>query len=249
MSITLIDWLYTDDSVITSGQSNINMSNNFEKQGALIIFPRMLDRWNVASLIVSKWEDYKVVIVTDYPNEFMETIYDNDLSGTKQIQWTDLELIPFPLIKYSDLDSINRALKNTEIDIILFDDARMLATISPALQFNDFSSQTHSIIQPKILVLSTWGDTLQQLDIVTSKLPGLRLLVLDIINDIANVEWKTARVSLSPRQLKYYDQVRIREIKDISEHSISYPITRMLTLYAYPDKIMMDTLVHKSICE
>lgn len=223
MSTTLIDWLYTDDP------------NGSSKQGALIMFPRMIDRWNVSSLIVSKWEGYKVVIITDHPNEFMETT--TDIAGTK---WTDLELIQFPLTSYSDLDVIRRYLKNTEIDIILFDDARMLATIVPALDF--------TIVQPKILVLSTWGDTSKQLDIVTSKLPELKLLSLDFINDTAAISWKVSRVPLSERQLRYYDQVRVNEIKDTNS-KIQYPLSRMITLYAYPDKIMADTLVVKNICE
>lgn len=249
MSITLIDWLYTDDPIITTP----------EKQGALIVFPRMLNRWNVASLIVSKWENYKVVIITDYPNEFMETLYNTDDSflNTKRIHWTDLELIPFPLIKYSDIDSINRSIKNTEIDIIIFDDARMLATIAPALKWDNFS-QLEPIVQPKILVLTTWGDTMEQLEVVTSELPGLRLLILDIINDIANVEWKISRVSMSERQLKYYNIIRDRELKyenpdpltyNIGPIARSYSRTKMLTLYAYPENIMEDTLSHRTVCE
>jgi len=218
MFTPLIDWLYTDD-----------------KRGALILFPRMLDRWNVASIIISEWDHYKVIIVTDHPDELMETF---------NTEWTNLELIPFPLIKYSDLDSINKALKNTDIDIILFDDARMLATISPALEFGQISP-----LQPKIIILTTWGDTMKQLDIITSKLPNLQLLSLDIINNNINIEWKNIYIPLSDRQLKYYNQVRAQEIKDSMNHSIPYPITRMLTLYSYPDTIMADTLIHKYICE
>lgn len=220
---TFLDWLYLSDPVTTS-----------EKQGALIIFPRMVDRWNVASLIVSKWEAYKVFIVTDHPNEFMHTISDNT-------SWTDLELIPFPLVKYSDIADINRILRNTEIDIVLFDDARMLATISSGI---DFTS-----IQPKIIVLTSWGDTYKQLDVITSKLPDLRLLTLDLISDTADIKWNVVKVPMSPRQLKFYDQIRGKELSDVSTHKIPYPLTRMVTLYAYPDVIMNDTLKHKSICE
>lgn len=254
MPITLIDWLYIDDFVLPS-TSHTNMTSSsyidspnptfsteqssvrlLDKQGALIVYPRMIDRWNVASLIVSKWEDHKVVVVTDHPNEFMNTII--NASGTI---WTDLELIPFPLLKYSDLAEIRRALQNTEVDIILFDDARMLAMITPALQLSQ--------IYPKIIVLTTWGDSMDHLNIVTNKFPELRLLALDIISDNANIDWKVTRVPMSDRQLKYYDQVRAREITEASDHTINYPISRMLTLYSYPDNIMADTLSHKYICE
>lgn len=227
--ITLIDWLYTPDF------------NGSEKSGALILFPRMVDRWNVSSLIVSKWEDYMVVVVTDHPNEFMSTTLDLSTST----RWTDLELVPFPLIKYSDLAEINRALHNTEIDIVLFDDARMLATIAPALNFTS--------VQPKVIVLSTWGDTMRHLDIVTANLPDLRLLKVDLISDTADVEWTVSKVQMSNRQLNFYDQVRKREIDDDAttgqQHKVPYPISRMVTLYAYPDAIMADTLAHKAICE
>lgn len=255
MATTLIDWLYNDDfttEFTPIPQSSNVMQNvtpkesivlpvdggipNVSKRGALIVFPRMIDRWNVASLIVAKWEDYKIVIVTDRPNEFMNTTM--DISGAT---WTDLELIPFPLLKYSDLSEINRALQNTEVDIILFDDARMLATIAPALDVRQ--------VYPKIIVLTTWGDSMQHLDIVTAKFPEIRLLTLDMVSDTANIDWQVSRVQMSDRQLRYYDQIRGREISEVSEHIINYPTTRMVTLYAYPDNIMADTISHKYICE
>jgi hypothetical protein len=223
MAETLIDWLFTDD-----------VSGNFIR-GTLILFPRMIDRWNIASLIVSKWEEYKVVIVTDYPNEFTETI--NDILDTK---WTDLELISFPLISYNDIDNINRALKNTEIDVIIFDDARMLATISSVLNTIE--------IQPKIIVLTSWGDTMQQLDTVVNKFNNMKLLTLDFISDISNINYQVTKVLMSNRQLNYYDQIRSREIQMESDQVIPYSISRMITLYSYPDSIMEDALLHKSTC-
>lgn len=238
---TLIDWLYLSDFSIRdqtqtySPDQVVDVPGN-EKQGALIVFPRMVDRWNVASLIVSKWEGYKVFIVTDHPNEFMHTI-----SHSIVTEWTDLELVQFPLVKYSDIADINRILHNTEIDIVLFDDARMLATISSGL---DFTS-----IQPKIIVLTSWGDTYKQLDVVTSKLPDLRLLTLDLISDTADIRWNVVKVPMSSHQLKFYDQIRKKELENASINKISYPMTRMVTLYSYPDVIMADTLQHKSICE
>lgn len=227
MSTTLIDWLYTDDV------------NGATKQGALILFPRMIDRWNVAALIISKWENYKIVVVTDHGAEFMETISNTPNLNGEIAKWTDRELIPFPLINYSDLQAINNALHNTEIDVILFDDTRMLATIAPALDFH--------YVSPKIITLTSWGDTIQQLNIVTSAFPDLKLLTLDLINDITDISWKLVTVPMSQRQLTYYDQVRSREVIDKS--TIPYPMTRMLTLYTYPDAIMADTLRHKLICE
>jgi hypothetical protein len=77
---------------------------------------------------------------------------------------------------------------------------------------------------------------------------------------------------MSNRQLKYYDKLRKREInesmnlsnrnitnqnglinnmeeRNLLSYIIPYPITRMVTLYSYPDIIMADTLKHKYICE
>ena len=227
---TLIDWLYLDNS------NNLNNS----RKGGIVIIPRMIDRWNVTSVVVSNWEYYKIVIVTDYPDEFMSTI-------THNVDWMDLELIPFILLKYSDLLEISRALQNTEVDVIIFDDARMLAIITPA--FADILRKDLSVDSPKIIVFTTWGDSLQHLDVVTSNFSELQLLKFDIISDNTNINWKISYVHMSDRQLSYYDEARQKEITEQSDHVINYPITRMLTLYAYPDQIMNDTLNHKYICE
>ena len=251
---TLLDWLYLPDPVSLK-----------QSQGALIVFPHMLDRWNVSSLILSKWEGHKVFVVTDHPEEFTHAITDPNTD------WTNLELIPFPILKYSDIADINKSLRNTEIDVILFDDARMLSTISPGLDF--------SLVHPKIIVLTSWGDTYTQLDLITSKLPDLQLLYLDIISDAMPVRWDLVKVPMSSRQLKFYDQIRQRELSSsdtpfeinptsgenssdsprdspnymstpiMSKYKIPYPMSRMVTLYVYPDIIMADTLKHKTICE
>ena len=252
-SPTLLDWLYLRDPVYS--------------QGALIVFPHALDRWNVSSLIVSKWEGHNVFIVTDHPDEFTRAITDPNT------EWTDLELIPFPILKYSDIADINKSLRNTEIDIILFDDARMLSTISSGLDF--------TLVHPKIIVLTSWGDTYTQLDLITSKLPDLQLLSLDIVSDTMDIKWSLVKVPMSSRQLTFYDQIRKRELASsdsppdttdlnpirtfgnnshrdspnyisdptMSKYKIPYPMTRMVTLYVYPDTIMSDTLKHKTICE
>lgn len=229
-SLPLIDWLYAEEI------NNIN-----SKQGALIIFPRTINRWNISSSIVTNWEKYNVIIVTDYPNEFISTTEDSNLLPFEK--WSELELVQFTLLKYSDLLDINRSLHNTEIDIILFDDARMLSMISTVLDFTN--------INPKIIVLSTWGDTMEQLGIVTEKLPGLRLLTFNIINDITDIQWLTISVKMSDRQLKFYKQGRELELEARPHSYITpYSITRRLTIYAYPDNIMNDqNIIYKPICE
>jgi len=249
---TLIDWLYIDDY-------NHNLSS-VPKQGALILFPSMIDRWNIASLIVHKWEGYNVVIVTDHPDQFINTLMNADDDIQDDIQdnlehmwslnkgsnhkWTDLELVQFPLIKYIDIDDINHALHNTEIDIILFDDARMLATVASGLNFNN--------VKPKIIVLTSWGDTVKQLDVITSKLPGLQLLTINVINNTNNVTWYTAKVQMSDRQRMFYNLVHSTtpsRVVNEDNGSVIYPITKMMTLYTYPDNIVFDILSDKSYPE
>lgn len=215
---TLLEWLYV---------------SNPKSSGSLILYPRMLNRWNVSSLIVTNWECYNVFIVTDYPTEFMQSVTD-----TPSFHWTDLDLIPYSLVKYSDISHINHLLHNTEVDIILFDDARMLATISSAL---DFTS-----IHPKIIVLTTWGDTYNHLDIITSHLPNLHLLTLDLISDPIDITWNLITVPLSSRQLSFYNLIRQQELS--SPSIIPFPRTRSVTLYTYPDNIS-NNLQNKPICE
>ena len=224
---TLLDWLYLHDN------------SNIEPAGALIVYPRMIDRWNVASLILSNWEGYKVFVVTDHPNEFMETITNSHGRSERNRDWTDLELIPFSLIKYSDIAEINSILRNTEADIVLFDDARMLATISSGI---DYTS-----VQPKIIILTSWGDTYNQLDVITSNLPNIHLLTLDIISDPVDIKWNVVKVPMSSRQLKFYDLIRRQEL-DQTTNKILYPKTRAITIYTYPDNIS-DELQNKPICE
>ncbi len=220
MSIPLIDWL-------NNNQSSTN-------QGSLIVFPYSLNRWNITSFIVSHLDDYKIVIVTDHSDEFMKI-----LSHDRSSHWTDHELIPFPLIKYSDLPQINRCLNNTEIDIIIFDDARMLSIIMPSL--------TNSLInllsdQPKLIILTTWGDNIHQLDVVTKNIPHLSLLTLDIIDDINYIQYHVITTPMSSQQLSYYDKIKVQEFP-------LYSITKMITLYSYPDDIMNQTLLHKNTCD
>jgi len=102
-----------------------------------------------------------------------------------------------------------------------------------------------SNVAPKILILSTWGDSFHQLEVATAIFQGLYFLSMNIIKDTSNVEWKTLRIPMSSRQCQYYSQIRARE--DTS--NIPYPMSQMVTLYAYPDNIMKDTLSHRMICE
>lgn len=238
---TLLEWLYS------TGNYRDDHTNQNISSGALIVFPQIIDRWNISALIVQQWEGYNVFIVTDYPNEFTQIISHNSIDKN----WSNIEFMPFSLVKYSDISDINDILQNTEIDIVLFDDARMLATISSGVNFIS--------VQPKIIVLTSWGDTYAQLDTITSKLPNIRLLSLDVITDFSNIKWNLIKVPMSSRQLSVYNQIRKQELDKNLETStlnsskplpeIPYSKTRAITLYVYPDNTISNLLQDNPICE
>lgn len=213
MSVPLIPWLYNDDY----------------KRGLLVVYPRILQRWNVASLIISECskncdDSCSFVIITDNP-------YKYDIGDVS-------------ILTYSELDEINEVLQSRII--VLFDDARMLSIISSALRIGEKEGLNGN----KIIILTTWGDTLRQLTTITEKFPNLSLCDLDIVNDRNPITWRITRTSMSPRQVKYYNLVREREINaPVSNKIISYPITRMLTLYSYSDSIMLETLTRAEMCQ
>lgn len=210
----MIDWLYLSD----------------DTSGALIVFPRNINRWNISASLVSTWYQHKVVVVTDHPNEFTSVL---DTYG----DWRNKDIIPFTLITFSEMDAIDNMLHHPEVDIILFDDARMLATIASAIDLTN--------IQTRVLVLTTWGDSLQNLNIITEKLSTLALL---IYNDFTtpSIIWQSCKIPMSERQLKYYDEYRIQEADETKTYP--YPITRRLTLYTYPDNIITTVINDTKIC-
>lgn len=169
----LLDWLFSSDC---------DDSNYFPKQGALIVYSHLFDKWNISSLLVSQWLTYNVVIFTDFPHEFHSTI-------SSSSNWTELELIPFPLIKYSDLQSVNNTLSNSQVDLVIFDDVRMLSTIAPAIDFT-------SII-PKVIVLTSLGDSSDDLSLISQLMPNLCLLSLNLFPKDPNLNWNILQIPSS----------------------------------------------------
>lgn len=214
MVISLLDWIYSSNDI----------------NGAFILYPHTLNRWNVSSFIISKWDNYKIVVVTDYPDEFYKIF--TELDNT---HWMDLELIRFSLVKYSNIDEINNLLHNSEVDLILFDDARMLSLISPLLSFND--------IETKILILTTWGDSPDHINLITNTVTHLYLLSFNFpsINSL-NLKFHIYSSTLSSSQLSFYNKIKDYESK-LHRQTISYPITRMITLYSYPSSIQ-DSIIN-----
>lgn len=211
MALSLLDWLYNEPSV-----------------GALVLFPQMLNRWNVSALMVAPFQIYQVVIITDSMAEFEAATLG---SSTDQFQ--------FKLHTFSELEVINQLLRNPAVDLIVFDDAKMLAIVMESLNLKQ--------IEPKLIVLTTWGDMQNQLDTVTERLPSLQLLSLDFIGDNAAIEWDAVVTPMSPYQYGFYTHLRQYEARSTS--ILPFPVTRMVTLYTYPAEIADEVLKHQRVCQ
>ena len=77
-----------------------------------------------------------------------------------------------------DIQAINNYLQSDQI--IVFDDIKMLSLVINELNFTKQRA--------KLIVLSTWGDEFESLDVVTSKLPQLALFHLDLVEGV-KVDW------------------------------------------------------------
>lgn len=175
---------------------------------ALVVYPRALDRSKLAAVLSMSLSQQTLAIITDTPQQLN---------------------IPAPVtvLTFSDIDDINVVLANSDYHFIIFDDAAMLSIILPVLHIH-----THA----KVIVLTTWGDSLNQLDTVTRAFPDLALLSLPVQTDRKDIVWQTSKVVMSASQVAAYD-------------SASPNIQRMLGLYRYPDHIMRELVASTSICE
>lgn len=81
-------------------------------------------------------------------------------------------------VSYKDFNLISTELRSKQT--VVFDDIKMLSLI---IEMIDLSK-----IKAKIIILSTWGDDFENLDLVTAKLPTLLLFYLNIIED-AKIDW------------------------------------------------------------
>lgn len=175
---------------------------------ALIMYPRALDRSKLAAVLSMSLSHQTIAVITDTPQHL------NTPS-------------PFTVLTFSDIDGINTVLANPDYDFIIFDDAAMLSIILPVLRIHTYA---------KAIVLTTWGDSLKQLDIVTTAFPDLALLSLPVQLDRTDILWQTSKVAMSASQIAVYDNAHPN-------------IQRMLGLYRYPDHILRDIVASTSICE
>lgn len=97
----LIDWLY-----------------NNTKDGVIILHQNSIDKWEILVMIIKAWEKYNIVVVTKNSPQLIKA-----LDTSKSRHWTEAGFISFPILDYTDIESINYYVDNSEIDIILFDDA------------------------------------------------------------------------------------------------------------------------------
>lgn len=136
--------------------------------------------------------------------------------------------------------SYEDAITLTHTGIVIFDNSQLFAVITPLLPDHP---------QYKIILLTTWGLTLRQLVSITEKFAGLPLFNLNTSDEVP-IMWELKTAPLSQLQLLYYNRAREEEIAaPVSNSIISYPITRMLTLYTYPNEIMLKTLTRGTTCK
>lgn len=163
---------------------------------------------------------------------FLDKVYFTDSDGMFIVypKFTKLDITKFIsfdinyaiISQYTDISSVNKAISNTEMDLIIFDDAKLLGVVAPLLTYQ------RGPAAPKIIVLSTWGDKFQHIDNILS-LFNLCLVKYDTKSN-SNVLWSMSIVQMSNKQLEYYNQIKSSEQYPLSK-------TRMVTLYKYPFEV------------
>lgn len=206
MSVQFINWLYSLEP---------------PSQSSVIIFPRIFNRWNIITILVSEMDKYNIVIVSNYIEKFKEI---------QDTNWKDLELTRFPLISYNNIEQLNQFMNNPDIDFIIIDDVN---------EFSLISSRITSNVETKVVFLSTFGDDINNIIMLNNKYKNLSLLLFNVSND-KYFDWKIINVDMSPKQQYYYDRLTNVEIeKNIKDHQL----TSKVSLYIYPVNILSNTLI------
>lgn len=81
--------------------------------------------------------------------------------------------VGYTVTEYTNTKEINKQLKKKQI--VLFDDVKQLSLISEKLKLEESKS--------KLIVLTTWGDKVENLEITSDRLQELALFYLDIVKD------------------------------------------------------------------
>lgn len=113
---------------------------------------------------------------------------------------------------YDDVDQINKG------KILLFDDISALIS-----QWSDYTLNRES----KIMILSTWGDTIEELAKLANIFPSLQLLTFEDTKEIRFL-LRVYQVKLSKEHDGYWDKIR-------KEEEPGYPDSRKIGLYYYPE--------------
>lgn len=196
--LTLFDWLQN------------------RKSDALIVYPRMMDRWNVVTHLLADLRIYSIAVVSENPSLLRET------AGRSA---SDVSIV-----SYMDIRGINRIINGSGADIVIFDSAPQLSMILPAL------SLPQNMI-PKIIVLTTWGDG-DSVHEVVKAFPSLGLLSADFMDEAPHLRWHVIKVSMSAPHREQYD---ITLDQERANNSTMFPLSRMIGSYRYPSTIHSPT--------
>ena len=182
---------------------------------SLVQYPRMLDSWNIVASIIKDWRDVNIVVVTDRKSELQELVNEDLIIYT-----------------YSQFDEITQVIFSDSVDVVISDDISMLSNFSSALSFPT-ATYREKATAPNIIVMTTWGDDIDKIKAVSSKLLGedvdmlKHLLTIDFIHDISKIEYTVQEIELNPDHLVFYEA----------------NVNPATTLYLYPEELREISLL------
>lgn len=116
--------------------------------GSLILYDPIIKLSEIMSVVSNSFRNNIIVLITSTPE-----IYSH------------LNIITYT---YFDISNIKSLLVNYNVELIIFDDVVNLYSISSLCDFRD--------IYPKIIILSTWGDEIANLQFILERIPNIKLL-------------------------------------------------------------------------
>lgn len=117
-------------------------------------------------------------------------------------------------LTYNDVKEINNSPK------LIFDDVSAFNGKCTSYRFSKGS---------KVVILSTWGDTFEEMQVLTHFFPKILVVSLDLPERIRFI-LRSHEVIMSPKQATFFEQIQ-------KEEDPGFPYTRRLGLYLYPEDI------------
>jgi len=148
-----------------------------DNKASLITVPRMIDRQNIISLLICTWKKYIWQDCNPYCKNHKITV----VSNRHFVQNLNV-------VNYQELKSLNTSINSK--GIVIFDD------VSAASIFSLLNLEKP---RARIIILSGWGDDLENLDTITKTLPRMDLFSLSLVEDV-NIKWEFSQTDNLPLQ-------------------------------------------------